>query len=120
MDGESVERLMDIILQMRINLRQITVTFEQQTQEIREQLEVVFEAEKKALDTCLNGIDDKLKECAVSIEDYRRLYSSLNVMRHKLVQLGAEPSSMPGPWPAEELEAMFMWRLQQLKCQGKI
>jgi|SRR5215467_1582913 len=120
MDGEPVDRLMDIILQMRINLQQVTMTFQQQTLEIRQQLEAIFEEEGKALDGCLTGIDDRLKECAGYIENYKRLYSSLSAMHRKLVQLGAEPSMMPNPPPTEQVEGIFLWRLQQLRCQGKI
>jgi hypothetical protein len=98
----------------------VTITFQQQTQEIRQQLEAIFEEEGKALDGCLNGIDDRLKECAVYIENYKRLYSSLSGMHRRLVQLGAEPGMMPNPPPTEHVEGIFMWRLQQLKCQGKI
>src|SRR5215470_19724726 len=117
-DGEPVDRLMDIILQMRINLQQVTITFQQQTLEIREQLEAIFEEEGRALDGCLNGIDDRIKECAAYIENYKRLYSSLSAMHRKLVQLGAEPSTMPNPPPTEQVEGIFLWRLQQLRCQG--
>ena len=46
MSGQSVERLMDVILQMRINLAHVTETLHQQTFEIREQLGAVFEEEK--------------------------------------------------------------------------
>jgi hypothetical protein len=120
MDGEPVERLMEIILQMRINLQQVSITFEQQTQEIRQQLGTIFEEEGRALDICLNGIDDRLKECAAYIKDYKRLYSSLSTMHQKLVQLGAEPSAMPGSLPTEEVEGILLWRLHQLKCEGKI
>ncbi len=120
MDDEPVERLMDIILQMRINLQQVTITFEQQTEEIRQQLGAIFKEEGKALDACLNGIDDRLKECAAYIENYKRLYSSLSTMHQKLVKLGAEPSAMPGPPPTEQVEGILLWRLQQLRCQGKI
>jgi hypothetical protein len=120
MDDQPVDRLMDIILQMRINLQQVTVTFQQQTQEIRDQLEAIFEEEGKALDGCLNGIDDRLKECAAYIENYKRLYSSLSAMHRKLVQLGAEPGTMPNPPPTEQVEGIFLWRLQQLRCEGKI
>ena len=120
MDGEPVDRLMDIILQMRINLQQVTVTFQQQTLEIREQLEAIFEEEGRALDGCLHGIDDRIRECAAYIENYKRLYSSLSAMHRKLVQLGAEPGTMPNPPPTEQVEGIFLWRLQQLRCEGKI
>jgi hypothetical protein len=120
MEEESWGRLMDIVLQMRINLVHITDTFHQQTLEIRQQLGAIFEEEKKALDHCLNGIDDKLKECSVYIEDYKRLYSTLSSMRQKLVQLGAEPSAMPTPSPEDEIEKFVAARLEQLKNQGKV
>jgi predicted anti-sigma-YlaC factor YlaD len=116
MGGDSIERLMDIVLQMKINLGHITETFRQQSEEIREQLGTIFEEEKKSLEECLCGIDDKLKECSVCIDGYRRLYSTLATMRERLVQLGAEPSSMP----AEHVEGIVSWRLQELKAQGKV
>jgi hypothetical protein len=105
MDGENVERLMDVLLQMRINLRQITESFQLQTQEIRQQLGAIF---------------DKLRECSIYVEDYKRMYASLNTMREKLVQLGAEPSPMPHPLPSEQVEGVIGWRLEELKSQGKV
>ena len=39
MSGQSVDRLMDVVLQMRINLSHITETLHQQTCEIRQQLD---------------------------------------------------------------------------------
>jgi ABC-type enterochelin transport system substrate-binding protein len=120
MDGEHVERLMDVLLQMRINLRQITESFQLQSQEIRQQLGAIFEDQKKALEDCLDGIDDKIRECSTYVEDYKRMYLSLNVMREKLVQLGAEPSPMPQPSPEEHIEGILVWRLQELKSQGKV
>ncbi len=120
MDGENVERLMEVLLQMRINLRHITESFQSQTQEIRLQLGAIFEREVKALDDCLSGIDDKLRECSVYVDDYKRMYSSLSTMRAKLVQLGAEPGAMPPPLPSEEIAKIVVWRLQELKSQGKL
>jgi hypothetical protein len=120
MDGESVERLMDIVLQMKINLGHVTETLCQQSQEIREQLGNIFEQEKKALEHCLYGIDNKLTECSVYVDDYRRLYMSLAGMREKLVQLGAEPSVLPTASPSDQIEAVVAWRLQELRSQGKV
>jgi division protein CdvB (Snf7/Vps24/ESCRT-III family) len=119
MNGESLERLMEVILQMRINLAHITETLHQQTYEMREQLSAVFEEEKHALEKCLDGVDDKLKECSASLDEYQRLYASLSSMRQKLVQLGAEPSSLPPPIPVNNVEGIIAWRLRELKEQGK-
>jgi len=120
MSGQSVERLMDIILQMRINLAHITATLNQQTSEIREQLGAVFEEEKQALDRWLSDFDERLEECSACIDDYQRLYASLAVMREKLVQLGADPSVLPAPLPSATVTDIISWRLRQLKEQGRL
>lgn len=120
MNGQSVERLMEIILQMRINLGHINETLHQQTCEIRQQLGLVFEDEKQALERCLNGIDEKLRECSASVEDYRRRRASLVTMREKLVQLGADPNVLPMALPEDNAEGIIAWRLRELKEQGKL
>jgi hypothetical protein len=119
MNGESVERLMEIILQMKINLSHINETLHQQTYEIREQLGLVFVDEKRALERCLNSIDDKLKECSIHADEYQRLYSSLATMREKLVQLGAEPSALLTVMPVTNVEGIIAWRLRELSQLGK-
>jgi hypothetical protein len=119
MNGQSVERLMEIILQMKINLAHINETLHQQTYEIRRQLDSVFEEEKQALGRCLNSIDDKLKECSANVDEYQRLYENLSTMREKLVQLGAEPSVLPTAMPADNVEGIIAWRLRELKEQRK-
>lgn len=120
MNGESMERLMEIILQMQINLAHVTHTLQEQTYEIRQQLEIIFQEQKKDLNGCLRRIDEKLNECSVCVEDYRRGYSTLETMRHKLVQLGAEPASMPAPLPADGIDGIVQWRLNELRSQGRI
>jgi hypothetical protein len=120
MSSESVERLMDIMLQMKINFAHIAETLHQQTIEIRQQLEIVFEEEKKALEDRLAAIDRKLKECAVCVESYRVTYAHLGSLREKLVQLGGHPTPMPVALPTDELDAVIEWRLQELKLGGKI
>jgi ABC-type enterochelin transport system substrate-binding protein len=120
MSGQSVERLMDIILQMRINLAHVTETLNQQTFEIREQLGAVFEEEKQALERCLSDLDERLEECSAYIDDYQRLYASLAVMREKLVQLGADPGVLPASLPSESVTDIISWRLRELKEQGRL
>ena len=120
MDGESVERLMDIILQMRMNLGHISDTLQQQTYEIRQQLGAVFEEQKRGLEKNLLAIDAKLQECSVSMQDYQRAYGSLAAMRDKLVQLGGAPSTMPSSLGSEPMEEVLLARLRQLRELGKI
>jgi hypothetical protein len=120
MEGDSVGRLMEIILQMKINLVHVTETLQQQTHEMREQLGIIFEDEKRALEDCLHGIDNRLTECSMYIENYKRLYADLVSMRDKLVQLGAEPSSLPSALPTDQVEGVMAWRLQELRAQGRV
>ena len=120
MSGQSVERLMDIVLQMRINLAHITETLNQQTFEIRDQLNAVFDEEKQALDRCLMALDSKLQECSTCVEEYQRLYVKLTTMREKLVQLGATPSELPNPLPLQSVEEVIGWRLRELKERDRL
>ena len=120
MDSESVERLMDIMLQMKINFAHITETLHQQTIEIRQQLGIVFENEKKSLEDRLAAVDRKLTECATCVESYQMMYAHVALLRAKLVQLGGDPTPMPAPLPTNELDAVVAWRLQELKLGGKI
>jgi hypothetical protein len=120
MNGQSMERLMDVLLQMKINLTHINDTLHQQSFEIRQQVGAVFEEERNSLDRCLRGIDEKLKECAGYVGEYQRLHGTLSGMRAKLIQLGAEPSALPAALPGERLEDVILWRLQELRALGKL
>jgi len=120
MNGQSIERLMDVVLQMKINLAHINDTLHQQSFEIRQQVGAVFEEERKSLDRCLGGIDEKLKECAGFVTEYQQLHATLTAMRAKLIQLGAEPSALPAALPGERIEDVILWRVQELKAAGKL
>lgn len=120
MDGQSVERLMDIILQMRMNLGHINDTLQQQTYEIRQQLGAVFEEQKRSLEKNLCEIDGNLLECCSSLQEYQRQYGSLALMREKLVQLGGDPSVMPDSLGGEPSDELLVARLRQLKSLGKL
>ena len=120
MSGQSVERLMEIVLQMRINLTHVTETLYEQTSEIREQLGAVFDEEKHSLEVCLQALDQKLEECSVCIADYRRLHLKLTNMHHKLVQLGAQPNGLPPPLPLQSIEEIIAWRLGELKNHSRL
>lgn len=120
MDSEAVERLMDILLQMKINFGHITETLHEQTVEIRQQLGILFENEKKSLEESLVAFDRKLGECAACVESYHATYAHLGSLREKLVQLGGHPTSMPAPLPTGQLHTIIEWRLEELKLGGKL
>jgi hypothetical protein len=105
---------------MKLNLSHINETLHQQSFEIRQQLAAVFEEQKRALERAGAHIDDKLRESALAIAEYRSGYESLNVMRQKLVQLGGDPSAMPPSFPVESLEEAVAVRLRALRDAGKL
>ena len=115
MEGESIDRLMDIILQMKINLTHIHETLHQQTFEICQELGAVFEDQKKTLESCLGGIDAKLEQCCADIEQYQRLHSSLEAMRMRLVQLGGTPTALPTSLSCGGVDGFLSWRLREIK-----
>lgn len=120
MRERSVERLMEIILQMKINLAHVNETLLQQTCEIREQMGAVFEEERRGLEGCLTSVDERLQQCSAYISDYRRLHANLTAMREKLVQLGGDPCGLPPALPPESVENIIAWRVQYLKEKGKL
>lgn len=120
MNDQSVDRLMDIILQMKINLGHISEILQQQTFEIRDQLVGVFDEGKHTLDRDLSIIDEKLTECSKYVSDYQRRRAKLIAMREKLIQLGAEPGAVPCELPEHTFENIIAWRLRALKDQGKL
>lgn len=111
---------MDIILQMKINLVHINETLAQQTYEIREQLALVFDQEQKTLQSYVETIDEKLRECAALVVDYQRKHAALSAMRDKLVQLGAEPSDLAPQLTEESIEMFLAWRVRELRDEGRL
>ena len=41
-------------------------------------------------------------------------------MRERLVQLGAEPTTLPAGMPAETIENVIGWRLRELRESGRL
>lgn len=120
MDSESVQRLMDVLLQMRINLQQIAKTFTEQTGEIRQELETIFHAEKISLDQCIAAIDAKLIDCGRQLKDYTSIYASLRTLHEQLQRMGADVDPMPPSLNADRIEDVLRARFDALQNQGKL
>lgn len=85
-----------------------------------EYLESSFREHENALVDCINGIDQQVMKLAVYIDEYRRLYASLNDMNEKIPGLGGEPRAMPEGIAGDSLAAILAARFDHLKSQGKI
>lgn len=105
MGGDAVERLMEIVLQMKINMAHINETLQLQTTEIRQQLSVIFDDQRKSLEGHLGAIDAKLKDCSFQVADYQRLYASLAAMRQNSISSASRPAHCRLLWPVTLLKA---------------
>jgi hypothetical protein len=54
------------------------------------------------------------------VEDYKKHYAELSVMSERLRRLGAEMISLPMGLPADRVEEVVGWRLQELRARGRI
>lgn len=120
MDAALLGELMESLLRMKESFEDQARSLGEQIGRAREHLRSLFDQQKTALLELAEGVDDKLVECSVYIENYKRLYSNLRDLHARLSGLGCEGLEMPGPLPAEDMEGIINWRIQGLKAQGKI
>jgi hypothetical protein len=116
-----VERLFNAFLEMK-------ESFEQQNRPLGEQivqtylqyLKQMFAQKKISLADSFGEIDQKVLDCSVYIEEYRRLYAILNSLNEKLSQLGEAPLPMPEALPSDDIEKILSWRIQFLRSRGRL
>jgi hypothetical protein len=83
-------------------------------------LDNAFQQQKEALADCVDGIDQQLIKLSVYLEEYQRLYASLNELNGKIPGLGGAPLAMPEVLADDSLAAVLARRIDYLKSQGKI
>lgn len=120
MDAALLGELMESLLRMKESFEDQARSLGEQIGRVREHLRSLFDQQKTALLELEEVIDEKLVECCVYIEDYKRLYSNLRDLHARLSGLGCEALEMPEPLPAEHIEGIIDWRIRGLKSQGKI
>jgi hypothetical protein len=85
-----------------------------------ESVEDAFRQQKDALAECLDGIDQQLINLSVYVDEYRRLYASVQYLNEKIASLGGEPGAMPEPVTDDNFVAMLTARIVQLQSEAKI
>ena len=78
------------------------------------------EGEARKISQCVERIDDRLLDCQKSLDEYRRLHSSLRLINNQLSRLGVEPLAVADELPIQDLSEIIKKRIDHFKSTGKI
>lgn len=77
------------------------------------------EGEARRISQCIQEIDHRLLDCGKSLEEYRRLRSTLRTINAQLSQLGQKPLAVEDDLP-QDLDEVIKWRIERIRSTGKI
>jgi hypothetical protein len=83
-------------------------------------LRALQEDEARKISQCIEEIDHRLLNCHKSLEEYRRLHSSLRLINNQLSRLGAKPLTVADELPTQDLSEIIRNRIDHFKSTGKI
>lgn len=78
------------------------------------------EGEVRRISECIQEIDHRLLDCRRSLEEYRRLRTTLRTINGQLSRLGAEPLAVADDLPTQDLSEIIKSRIDHFKTTGKI
>ena len=91
-----------------------------QEQPFEDLVRALQEGEARRISQCIQDIDHRLMDCRKSLEEYRRLHSTLRTINGQLSRLGAEPLAVTDDLPAQDLSEIIRSRIDHFKSTGKI
>ncbi len=98
----------------------MTDEFKKSEQPFEHLVRVLQEGEARRISQCIEGIDHRLLDCRKSLEEYRRLCSTLRTINGQLSRLGAQPLAVADDLPAQDLSEILKSRIDHFKSTGKI
>ena len=78
------------------------------------------EGEARRISECIQEIDHRLLDCRKSLEEYRRLRTTLRTINGQLSRLGAQPLAVADDLPTQDLSEIIKSRIDHFKSTGKI
>lgn len=81
---------------------------------------VLQEGEARRISECIQEIDHRLLDCRKSLDEYRRLHTTLRTINGQLSRLGAEPLAVADDLPTQDLTEIIKSRIDHFKSMGKI
>jgi hypothetical protein len=116
----SYERLLLALADMKDALAQQILELDKQIVRTHvEELRETFDQKRNLLNECLSGIDRKILDCLVCVEEHQRIHSDLAALSGKLHLLGSDSVSVPNPLPARGISEVVSSRIAHLRSQGK-
>jgi hypothetical protein len=83
-------------------------------------IRVLQEGEARRISECIQEIDHRLLDCRKSLEEYRRLRTTLRTINGQLSRLGAEPLAVADDLPTQDLSEIIKSRIDHFKSTGRI
>ncbi len=80
----------------------------------------MFEQQNNRLGDCLDSLDQKILDCRMHIEDYKRIYTDLVALNDRFSRLGAESPPISNSLPSTDIGDIIRQRIEDLKLQGRI
>ena len=118
---QSHERLLQALLDMKNEIQtRIRPLEEQIVQANVDSIKDTFDQQKNMLGDCLTSIDQKILDCLLHHQDYKRIQSDLTNLNKKLSRLGAEPLPIPNSLATEDLGDIISQRIKHLKLKGML
>jgi hypothetical protein len=94
--------------------------FIEQEQPFEHLVRALQEGEAHRISQCIEQIDHRLLDCHKSLEEYRRLHSTLRTINNQLSRLGAETLTVANELPVHDLGEIIKSRIDHFKSTGKI
>jgi DNA repair ATPase RecN len=94
--------------------------FIEQEQPFEHLVRALQEGEAHRISQCIEQIDHRLLDCHKSLEEYRRLHSTLRTINNQLSRLGAEPLRVVDELPIQDLGEIIKSRIDHFKSTGRI
>jgi hypothetical protein len=94
--------------------------FKEPEQPFEHLVRALQEGEARKISQCVEEIDHRLLDCQKSLEEYRRLHSTLRMINGQLSRLGAEPLAVVDELPAQDLSEIIKSRIDHFKSTGRI
>ncbi len=118
---ETYERILQALLDMKDEIQTQIRPLEDHIVQARiEDLKEVFEQQNNRLSDCLDSLDQKILDCRMHIEDFKRIYTDLDALNDRLSRLGAESAPISNSLPSTDIGDIIRQRIEDLKFQGRL
>jgi hypothetical protein len=115
------ERLLQTLRDMQAQIEErVRPAAEQVVRAEIERLRSLSQQQKSTMRDCLAHIDESILSCRAHMAQYQEMRANLTALSERLVNLGADPESLPDHLPSESLGDLILARVEGLRDEGKL